>query len=94
MMKMWMVMAAALSGLAGAWLMYLASPQQRWLAHVLRPARLGWLGALCLLMSLGLLLSWMGSMAAVATWLVLAMLAWTTAPFLGAWRAQRRRSVP
>jgi len=90
-MNEWMVLLSALSGVAGAWLLYLASPQQLWSARRPSPRGLAWLGSGCLLLSLVLLLSMMGAMAAVASWMVLAMLVWTAAPFVGAWRARQRR---
>ncbi len=87
-----MVVAASLAGVAGSWLLYLVSPRQQWLAGSLRPAnRFAWLGGLCLLASLALMLPIMGSMVAVSVWLTLIMLIWSVAPFLGAWRARYRR---
>ncbi|MFV5214012.1 hypothetical protein ACLIIZ_09820 [Azonexus caeni] len=91
-MNPWLYTLAALAGIVGAWLLYLAVPQQQWLAAPRRPARgLAWSGAALALLALLLLLTMMGAMAAVATWLSLLMLVGTLAPFLGAWRAHRRR---
>lgn len=87
-MNPWLVALAALSGAAGVWLLYLASPQQQW--RVQGPRRSGWPGVLCLLLSLALAWPLMGALEAVAAWLALAMLAASLAPFAGAWRARRR----
>ncbi|ENO89965.1 hypothetical protein [Thauera linaloolentis] len=89
-MNEWMVFFSALSGVAGAWLLYLASPRQQWLAHRSSPRVSAGVGTALLLLSLALLLSMMGATEAVASWMVLVMLVWTLAPFLGAWRAGRR----
>lgn len=91
-MNPWLALAAALLGIGGAWLLYLAAPQQLWRARGPWPARHRiWPGALCLLLSLALLLREMGSGAAFFSWLTLVMLVWSLAPFLGAWRAQMRK---
>jgi hypothetical protein len=87
-MNPWLVALAALSGTAGVWLLYLASPQQQW--RVQGPWRSGWPGALCLLLSLVLAWPLMGALEAVSAWLVLVMLVASLAPFVGAWRARRR----
>ncbi|NHC05877.1 hypothetical protein DFR40_1143 [Azonexus fungiphilus] len=92
-MNLWLFTLAALAGIAGGWLFYLAAPQQLWRVSPRRPGpALLWSGAAAVLVSLLLLLATMGAMAAVATWLTLLMLVGTLAPFLGAWRAHRRRS--
>lgn len=89
----WAVLAAML-GTAGAWLLYLASPQQQWRVQGRLPAKHSlWPGGACLLLSLALLMYQMGSGAAFFTWLSLVMLVWSLAPFLGAWRAQRRKCL-
>lgn len=80
---------AALLGGAGAWGLYLASPQQQWRAQgPWRAAR--WPAWLALAASLALLLGQMGPTAACFTWLTLWMLVASAAPFAGAWRAQGR----
>lgn len=90
-MNPWLVAAAAMAGIAGTWLLYLASPQQQWRAQGPWPARRRpWPGLLCLLLSLGLAWPAMGPVEAVSAWLVLVMLVASLAPFLGAWRARRR----
>lgn len=92
-MNPWLFTFAALAGIAGGWLFYLAAPQQLWRVSPHRPGpALLWSGGAAVLVSLLLLLATMGAMAAVATWLTLLMLVGTLAPFLGAWRADRRRS--
>ncbi len=91
-MNPWGYALAGAGAAVGAWLFYLASPQQAWLAVSRVPARaLVFGGAIASLLSLLLLLAMMGAMAAIATWLTLLMLVGTLAPFLGAWRALRRR---
>lgn len=83
---------AALLGGAGAWGLYLASPQQQWRAQgSWRLAR--WPGVLGLVASLALLLGLMGPAAACFTWLTGLMLVWSAAPFAGAWRARRREQA-
>jgi hypothetical protein len=87
-----LVLIAGVLGAAGALLLYVASPQQQWRARGPWPAKLRiWPGALCLLLSLALLMRNMGSGAAFFSWLTLVMLVWSLAPFLGAWRAQMRK---
>ncbi|MEI2429759.1 hypothetical protein RDV84_20230 [Lysobacter yananisis] len=88
-MNPWWVVPAMVFGVAGAWLLYLASPQQRWRAAPLR----AWPGVACALSSLALLWPAMGAAAAVAMWLTVLMLMTTLAPFLGAWRARRREGA-
>lgn len=90
-MSVWPVLASAVLAIAGAMLLYVASPQQQLLARVPWPPRHRvWPGASCLVWSLVLLWPRMGAAAAVAAWLTLLMLVWTLAPFLGAWRARSR----
>lgn len=90
-MNAWLVAAAALAGVSGTWLLYLASPQQQWRAPDPSPGRhRAWPGALCLLLSLVLAWPTMGPVEAVSAWLVLVMLVASLAPFVGAWRARRR----
>ncbi len=87
-----LVALAAGTGIAGAALLYLASPQQAWRAAGPWPARArGWPGGLCLLISLLALLQLLGALAATFTWLTLLMLVWSLMPFLGAWRARNRK---
>mgnify|MGYP001005085080 CR=1 FL=1 len=94
-MNPWLVTAAALAGIAGAWLLYLAAPQQQWRSRGPWPARgLPWAGLLCASLSLGLLLAAMAVTEAVFAWLTLLMLVWSAAPFLGAWRARMRGRTP
>lgn len=79
-------LAAALLCLLGSLLCYLSSPQQ-----LLRRGRLpSWPGIACLLLSLPLFWRLLAPLEAVAAWCVLAMLAWSLLPFLGAWRARVR----
>ncbi|MCA0175536.1 MAG: hypothetical protein LCH73_04485 [Proteobacteria bacterium] len=80
---------AALLGGAGAWGLYLASPQQQWRAQGHWP-RARWPAVVALAASLALLLSLMGPAAACFTWLTLVMLVGSAAPFAGAWRARSR----
>lgn len=89
----WIALLAALAGTLGTMLLYVASPQQQWRAAGPWPSRRRWLpGSACLALSLALLLPVMGSGAAVFAWLTLLMLVGSAAPFLGAWRARRRRA--
>lgn len=90
-MSPWPVLASAVLAVAGAILLYVASPQQQLLARGPWPSRQrAWPGASCVLASLVLLWPRMGAAAAVAAWLTVLMLVWTLAPFLGAWRARTR----
>lgn len=83
--------AAALSGVIGALLLYLASPQQQLLPGQPWPRRRPWVpGAVCVALSLLLMLQVLGHGAAVFAWLTLLMLVWSLAPFVGAWVARRR----
>lgn len=94
-MDMMLTVLAAGCGAAGAWMLYLASPQQQWRAVGARAGRLKWLPGVVLgMLSLALLLSLMGSGAAFFTWLTIVMLVWSAAPFLGLWRARRRGGAP
>ena len=87
-----LVVVAAGTGVAGAVLLYLASPQQSWRAAGPWPARArGWPGGLCVLVSLLALLQLLGALAAAFTWLTLLMLVWSVMPFAGAWRARHRK---
>ncbi len=87
-----LIVLAAGAGIAGAVLLYLASPQQSWRAAGPWPVRArGWPGGLCLLISLLALLQLLGALAATFTWLTLLMLVWSAMPFLGAWRSRHRR---
>ncbi len=86
-MSAWLAVAAVLSCLLGALLSYLSSPQQLLRAAGRLPV---WPGIACLLLSLPLFLCLLGPLEAVAAWCVLAMLAWSLLPFLGAWRARVR----
>ena len=83
--------AAVASCLLGALLLYLASPQQQLRGAGPWPAgRSWWPGLACLLLSLPLFLRVLAPVEAVAAWSVLAMLAWSLWPFIGAWRARVR----
>lgn len=82
-----LVLAAVLLCLLGTLLCYLSSPQQLLRATGRLPV---WPGIACLLLSLPLFLCLLAPVEAVAAWCVLAMLAWSLLPFLGAWRARRR----
>ncbi|KRB11285.1 hypothetical protein [Lysobacter sp. Root690] len=94
-MNVWLLIPALLFAVAAGGLLYLASPQQQWRAAGPWPARRGiWPGAICALLSLVLLWPAMGPVEAVALWLTVLMLVTTLAPFLGAWRHQRRRVKP
>lgn len=86
-MSVWLVSLAGTIGIAGAWLLYLASPQQQWCAKGRWPA---WPGVSCLLLSLALAWPTLGPLEAVSAWLVLVMLVASLAPFVGAWRAHAR----
>ncbi len=89
-MSAWLHLAGVASALGGAWLLYLASDQQRWRSAGPWPARHRWLpGSAVLLLSLVLLFGVFAPGTACFAWLVWATLAWTAAPFLGAWRARR-----
>lgn len=81
-----LVLAAGALCLLGTLLCYLSSPQQLLRAAGRLPA---WPGIACLLLSLPLFLCLLAPVEAVAAWCVLAMLAWSLLPFLGAWRARR-----
>lgn len=90
MLDLLIVLAALFAGL-GAWLLYLACPQQRWRATGTWPARRRWLpGGTLLALAICLLLGRTGTLEAVAICLCAAMLVWSAAPFLGAWRARAR----
>nr|WP_295382000.1 hypothetical protein [Pseudoxanthomonas sp.] len=87
-----LIVLASGAGIAGAVLLYLASPQQSWRATGPWPARArGWPGGLCLVISLAALLQLLGALAATFTWFTLLMLVWSVMPFLGAWRARNRK---
>ncbi|MFT4247945.1 MAG: hypothetical protein QM581_07905 [Pseudomonas sp.] len=84
------VLASVLAGL-GAWLFYLACPQQQWRAAGPWPMRRRWLpGSAALALALALLLGRTGTLEAWAICACAAMLAGSLAPFLGAWRARQR----
>ncbi len=90
-MNPWLVALAALAGIGGTWLLYLASPQQQWRMRGPWPSQhRAWPGTLCLLLSLVHARPTMGPLEAASAWLVLIMLAASLAPFVGAWRAHRR----
>ena len=90
-MTSWWAALAALLCLLGTLLLYLASPQQQLRAAGPWPTgRSWWPGSACLLLSLPLFLCLLGRLEAVAAWCVLAMLAWSLWPFIGAWRARVR----
>lgn len=90
MTPLFAILATALC-LLGTLLLYLASPQQQWREAGPWPARRPWWpGIACLFGSLLLFLRLLAPVEAVAGWSVLAMLAWSLWPFLGAWRARAR----
>ena len=90
-MTSWLAALAVLLCLFGTLLLYLASPQQQLRAAGPWPAgRSWWPGLACLLLSLPLFLRVLAPVEAVAAWSVLAMLAWSLLPFIGAWRARVR----
>lgn len=70
---------------AGASLLYLASPNQRAIARALPGKSLAAGGGVLLVGGLALLLQWAGPATAVFIWLTLAMLVWSVAPPLAAW---------
>lgn len=90
-MTAWLASLAIAGGIAGALLLYLASPQQQlraagpWPAH-----RRGWPGAVCAVVSLAAMTRLVAPMEAVFAWSVLLMFVGSVAPFLGAWRARSR----
>ena len=86
-----LLMLAALLCIAGAILLYLASPQQQLRARGAWPARHGWWsGSACVLLSLFVTLCVLPPVEAISAWSVLLMLVLSLAPFFGAWRAQKR----
>jgi cell division protein FtsW (lipid II flippase) len=94
-MNPWLLASAALLCIAGAMLLYVASPQQQLRARGHWPARRGWWpGALCALASLVLVLRVLPPVEAVSAWVVLLTLVLSVAPFLGAWRARVRAGKP
>lgn len=87
----WIATLATLSGIVGAWALYLASPQQRWRSEGPWPARRRWWPALsCLALSLAAMTRVLAPFEAVAAWAVLVMFVCSLAPFLGAWRERAR----
>ena len=91
-MNPWLVALSTLLGVAGAMLLYLASPQQQWRRQGPWPARHGgWPGSACALLSLLVALRILPPFEAIAAWSVLLALVLSIAPFLGAWRAAGRR---
>lgn len=94
MLSVLIVLAIVLSSL-GTWLLYLASPQQRWRADGPWPTQRRWLpGSALLLLALSVLLGRTGTLEALAICSCAAMLAGSAAPFLGVWRARRRQQRP
>lgn len=85
------VIASAAFAVAGTWLLYRMSPQQQWGSRA-APSRIAGISAgLLLILSLGLILPFMGTGAAIFSWLTVVMLVATLAPFIGAWRARSRK---
>lgn len=92
-MSAWLLLAALLC-VAGALLLYVASPQQQLRASGPWPARRGWWpGSACSLASLWLTLRLLPPVEAVSAWVVLLTLVLSLAPFMGAWRARTRRTA-
>lgn len=90
-MTAWLASLAVVSGVAGALLFYLASPQQQLRAAGPWPARRRWWpGTVCTLVSLAATTRVLAPMEAVFAWSVLLMFVGSIAPFLGAWRARAR----
>lgn len=90
-MTAWLASLAVASGVTGALLVYLASPQQ--LLRVAGPwptRRRWWPGTACTLVSLAATTRVLAPMEAVFAWSVLLMFVGSIAPFLGAWRARAR----
>jgi hypothetical protein len=86
------LLGAALAGL-GAWLFYLAWPQQRWRSAGPWPSRWRWRwlpGTMALALAQAILLGALAATAAIPALLCVAMLVWTAAPFLAAWRRHGR----
>lgn len=84
----WLLALAA--GLAGALLVYLASPRQNWRVV---PSAWQWRAAGLALVAVSLL-AWCraaGSVAGVAAALTTLMLAWVLAPYIGWWLARRQQ---
>lgn len=85
------ILAAALTMVVGAGLLYLSTRHQAALARPLgRPAR--WTGALAVVASLLFLLSFMGSATAVFTWLTVLMVLWSLPPVVIRWLGYRREN--
>ncbi len=90
-MNLWLGLAGTLAGIIGGLLLYVASPQQQLRAAGPWPTRHAWWpGTLLVLLSLVALWPLLASLEAITTWLMLLMLVWSLAPFLGAWRARVR----
>ena len=90
-MSLWLGIAGTLAGIVGGLLLYVASPQQQLRAAGPWPKRHAWWpGTLLVVLSLLALWPLLAPLEAIASWLVLLMLVWSLAPFLGAWRARVR----
>ena len=83
--------AGGLAALAGASLLYLASPNQRATQRKLPRRRLAWTGAAAELLALICFLNVAGPATAVFIWMTAAMLVWSIIPLLAAWRAAGAR---
>ncbi len=82
-----MTAAGALaSTIAGAWLVYLASPHRLWLPSRRRALLLRWSGAVLIALGVRLWLAVAGAAAGIATALTVLMLAWVALPYLAWWR--------
>ena len=90
-----MVTCAFLSTLAGAWLVYLASPRQRLLQLVQRTLVMRLAGGLLIALGAAIWLLAIGTGAGIAAALTALMLAWVALPYLAWWRqpAPRARAI-
>ncbi|MGH8054705.1 MAG: hypothetical protein ACREP4_12385 [Stenotrophomonas sp.] len=92
-MNLLLALVATTAGIAAALLLYVATPQQQLRAAGRWPTRHAWWpGTLLALVALLLIWPLLAPLEAISTWLVLLMLVWSVAPFLGAWRARVRAS--
>ncbi|MGR4896671.1 hypothetical protein ACIPR8_15515 [Stenotrophomonas sp. LARHCG68] len=90
-MNLLLALLATVAGSAAAMLLYVASPQQQLRAAGPWPTRHAWWpGSVLALVSLLAMWQLMAPLEAISAWLVLLTLVWSTAPFLGAWRARVR----
>lgn len=82
---MMIAVAGGILTLISAVLLYLASPNQPFLAGTRRSRALVPAGAIGMVVGLGLILQWAGSATSVFITLTLAMLVWTVVPLGVAW---------